>query len=220
VPTNSVFQRFIRALKRHWKTAPPAVTPLRVRVGPLSMASSFDAGTIADTRQHVYLQFQTTSKEAGYFTINLIVADEGQPVSDVTLFSGGREADKRFGHGAHRIGSFVGNKRHDKWWHLCDVDEESLAGNREFWRKLRLELRQGNWTAASYANEQAVIDAAVADVTRDVETAPAGDRDRLGPPVRRKVWLGRDENLTNRLAIDRREVSEFFAGLLAGQHVP
>jgi len=147
----------------------PGVKPISQRIGPLPKSSSFDVGVIPGTGQRVYLHFQTTWKEAGYFTINLIVVDAGQEVSLIHVL--GRETPgERLEHGAHRIGHFLG-KRHDKWWHLCEVESRALGGDPAYWRKLRLELREGNWAAGNYDDEKQVIDAAVADVTRDVACA-------------------------------------------------
>src|SRR2546423_195442 len=112
---SSVFRRFITALKRHWRTELPHVTPLSERRGSLPKSSSFDAGVVQATGQHVYLEFQTSWKEAGYFTINLVVVDKGRQVSTMTV---GSPKDwlpgTRLEHGGHRIGHFVGDGRHDK----------------------------------------------------------------------------------------------------------
>src|SRR6266480_1858105 len=117
---SSVFQRFIKALKLCWRSALPQVKPLLERRGSLPKASSFDAGIIAKTGQHVYLEFQTRWIEAGKFTINLIVVDDGCEPSLLTVVRS-RKLGERLAHGAHRIGRFVGDGRHDKWWHLCEV---------------------------------------------------------------------------------------------------
>jgi hypothetical protein len=159
---SSVFRRFITALKRHWRAELPHIVPLSEPRGSLAKSSSFDAGVIPATGQHVYFGFQTSWKEAGYFTINLVVADLAQQES--TTLAGSW----------HRISHFLGDTRprHDKWWHLCKVSDDSfLPEQRERMREMRLSLRRGNWTAVSYDDENAVIAAAVADVTRDVVTA-------------------------------------------------
>jgi hypothetical protein len=177
---SSVFGRFMTALKHHWRGALPHVKPLsevkRIpeRRGSLAKSSSFDAGIIPETGQRVYLHFQTTWKEAGYFTINLVVVDHGRQISTMTV---GSSQDlllgRRLRHGAHRISNFLRLGRHDKWWHLCEVSDSSFGDeeHRQFMRDLTMRLREGNWTAANYDDEDMVIDAAVADVTRDVETA-------------------------------------------------
>jgi hypothetical protein len=169
---SSTFRRFVTALKRHWKVVLPDVKPLKEGCGHLPKASSFDAGIIPAFGQRVYLEFQTTWKEAGYFTINFIVADPGREVSGITQFADWK-AGQRLEHGGHRISHFLGDRRHDKWWHLRDVERggwgDNLADETEL--RLRLSLREGNWTAASYAEEEKVIEGAVADVTRDVKAA-------------------------------------------------
>jgi hypothetical protein len=148
------------------------VKPLAERRGALPKSSSFDAGVIPESGQRLYLAFQTSWKEAGYFTVNLVVVDRGRQMSIQTLLgSNARKAGERLDHGAHRIGDFLAHKRHDKWWHLLDVQGGASADDPEFRRNLRQRLHDGNWTAATYEDEAQVIEAAVADVTRDVRSA-------------------------------------------------
>ena len=156
------------ALKTHWRTALPTVKPLKERHGFLPKASSFEAGTIPVFNQRVFLQFQTTWKEAGYFTINLVIADPEQEIHTVTQNTWDWKPGKKLDHGAHRISHFLG-RRHDKWWHLREVERGGWGENPESWTALRLSLREGNWTAESYADETKVIESAVVDVTEDVK---------------------------------------------------
>jgi hypothetical protein len=164
----SRFRRFLTALKRHWKTALPAVTSLAQPPSPLRSGLTFDAGCIKKYNQHVYLDFQTTGQEAGRFTINVILVDDGTEPNTVHVWKP-IKLSKKLECGAHRIGNFLAQGHHDKWWHLCEVEASDTSDDPEYWRNLRLELREGNWTAPTYDNETEVIDAAVADVTNDVQ---------------------------------------------------
>jgi len=170
----SIFQQFMRSLRAHWKTTLPSIKPLTERHGALAKASSFDAGDIS-TGQHVYITFQTSWKEAGWFTINLIIADEGADLSTKSAFQFNWEPGQRLIHGSHRIGHFLSgpqDKKHDKWWHLCEVEPREVGdGLDDYFQDLRHRLREGNWTAPSYENDAKVIELAIVDVTRDVETA-------------------------------------------------
>jgi hypothetical protein len=165
-----VYQRFITALKGHWRTALPDVKPLSNPLGPLPKSSSFDAGFIPTTGQHVFLQFQTTWQEAGKFTINLIVVDEGCELSDISENAYAWKCGGRLPHGAHRIATFLENVRHDKWWYLCADREDLLIDNAD-WRERRIRIRANGWAVDNYENEAQVIESAVEDVTRDVATA-------------------------------------------------
>ena len=154
----STFRRFMTALKRHWQSALPGVRPVAEKVGYLSRGLTFDAGEIAQFEQQVYLEFQNGRYEPGHFTINVIVADKGrEPTASMVRDKPG---EKR-ANGGRRIGDFVGDQRTDKWWHLCEISIDDTRAN----------LRRGHWSATSYANEDEVIAAAVADVTQDVEVA-------------------------------------------------
>jgi hypothetical protein len=95
---------------------------------------------------------------------------QGREPSLLTIIRA-EEPGEPLAHGGHRIGHFVGDRRHDKWWHLCEVEAGGLGDDPEYWRRLHLKLREGNWTAAGYEDESQVIDATVADVTRDVKSA-------------------------------------------------
>jgi hypothetical protein len=167
----------MKALKAHWKEALPEIRPLTERRGPLPKARRFDAGVIPSTGQHVYLEFQTTWKRAGYFTINLVVVDGGSELSVATQFHW--TVGQRLSHEGHRIGSFLKtddpqHRGHDKWWHLCEVEDRAVGdGLDDYFREMRIRLREGDWTAPSYENETQVLSLAVADVTQDVKAALA-----------------------------------------------
>jgi hypothetical protein len=167
----SAFTRFMQALRRDWRSTMPAVRPVAAPCGTLPKASTFDAGTVAAYDQQIYLWFQTTWQEAGKFTVNVVVADPGEQASAGYV---GQDfvPGERLRSGGHRIGRFVGDHRHDKWWHLCEVERRTHAGgDPQRWLDLRNRLRRGNWQAGEYADEGQVVAGAVADVTADVRTA-------------------------------------------------
>lgn len=78
----SIFREFIAALRRDWKKKVPLIRPLNEGRGNLPKASTFYAGCIKRSGQHVYLYFQHSSKawQVGRFTINIVLsANENNP---------------------------------------------------------------------------------------------------------------------------------------------
>jgi hypothetical protein len=150
----SAFRDFIAAIKRRWRSEHPFIRPLTDGRGNLPKASSFYAGVARPTGLHVFLYFQHSSKawQVGQFTINVVLArDEGSPKRSGM---GDMAEDGQLLEGPHRIGPILG--RRDKWWFLKDG---------------RPGIVTEDWRASSYADPDAVLGAAVDDVTRDVLAA-------------------------------------------------
>ncbi|HYO09573.1 MAG TPA: hypothetical protein VER17_11430 [Tepidisphaeraceae bacterium] len=163
----SVFRDFMTALKRHWRTALPGVEPLKAARGSLPMASTFDAGKVTGSEQRVYLCFQHNQKVPGEFTVNVILAHDGEEPRYWGVHPDEVRPGETLGDGPRRISQFLPHVRHDKWWHL--KRDEHYA---EFCRSLGHEFKLPNdyWRPASYDDEQEVIRTAVLDVTRDVQS--------------------------------------------------
>ena len=146
----SIYRDFIANLRKGWKKDLPSLRPLTEARKNLPKASTFYAGVMRDSGQHVYFQHSDKSWQVGQFTINVVVAsDELNP----KMYPANRSGS-HFGEGYHRIGDFVGTK--DKWWHLNQDDDPILT---EAWRP------------SSYQNTDIVLSEAVDDVTRDVLSA-------------------------------------------------
>src|SRR4051812_29712106 len=96
----NTFRRFMTALKRHWKSALPEVTQCSEPPAPLRRGMTFDAGTIHRWNQHLYLSFQTTWREAGHFTINMIIVDDGCAPSVTNVHRRAKPGEK-LAHGGH-----------------------------------------------------------------------------------------------------------------------
>jgi hypothetical protein len=147
--TKSIFREFIAILRRRWKKDAPYIRPLSESRGRLPKASTFYAGAIKRSGQHIYLYFQHSSMawEVGQFTINVVLsADEYSPLMDT-----GNRCGSSLSDGYYRIGGLIGTK--DKWWHLKQDDDPivTLA-----------------WRPSSYGDREVVLSEAVEDVTRDV----------------------------------------------------
>jgi hypothetical protein len=149
----SVFRDFISALRAHWRSALPDVRLVAQSFGPtMPKASTFYAGFARPLEMHVFLNVQHSSNawQVGSFTINVILSKrEGAPEGQGGPFAP-RDGDS-FTEGSYRIGSLLAAK--DKWWQL--KADSSRVGMEQ-------------WRAESYRDEDAVLIAAVDDVTRDV----------------------------------------------------
>ena len=164
----SIFREFIATLRKRWKKELPFIQPLtEARLG-WPKASTFYAGIIKRSGQHVYLNFQHSDKawQVGQFTINVTLAAEGH--KPLQFLGAGRGPD--FKDGFYRIGHFVGEK--DKWWHLKQDDDPILTQP---------------WRPSNYQNWELVLSEAVNDVTHDVLStlrllgARAGDEEKAEP---------------------------------------
>jgi len=162
----SIFSDFLKALKRHWRSALPYVKPLVAPRGSLPKAHAFYAGFSDVASCHVFLHFQTHKSIGGRFTINVILAtDELAPRNfyspNAAVLLG------KFVEGPNRIGRFLPTRRGDKWWQMCrDEVTEELA------RRTGLSFQKPDWWCPnSYENEEEVIRDAIADVTSSVKAA-------------------------------------------------
>lgn len=167
--SRSIFRDFITALRRHWKLVLPCVTPVGVSypaAGP--KASTFHAGIVPATGQHVFLHFQHNSQawNVGQFTVNVMLSKSLPPIFARTFHQNDWKTLKD---GKYRIGLLMpstpeGSPKDkwtpenkwsptDKWWHLRE-DEASVLTK--------------PWYASDYTDKSLVIGEAVADVTNDV----------------------------------------------------
>lgn len=159
------YRHFMKALKRHWKEALPAVRPLTEARGSLPKASSFYAGATPGGL-HVYLHFQTHKNVGGKFTINVILSrDELAPRQwhqrDEPAVVG------RYIEGPNRIGGFLDTRRGDRWWVLCRDEVSERLGERT-----GLDFKNGDyWYPEDYDDVDRIVADAVADVTRSVRMA-------------------------------------------------
>lgn len=145
----SLFRGFMAAVSKRWKKEMPSVQPLDDSLNQLPKASTFYAGPMKRSGQHVFLYFQHSPKawQVGRFTINVVLsADKQNPQMAIGKRSGADFAD-----GYYRIGFLVGKK--DKWWHLNQDDPPIISAA---------------WRPLSYDDPETVLSEAVADVTRDV----------------------------------------------------
>jgi hypothetical protein len=155
----SVFRDFIAALRRHWRSELPSVSPLQTAIGcslsgngmGVPKASTFYAGVSRSLGLHVFVYFQHSPKSwsVGEFAANIILSkiidapevwfrwepDDGGPLTE----------------GCYRVGPLLG--KGDKWWCL---------------RQTFPTHPEQHWIAASYDNSTQVIADAVVDVTSDV----------------------------------------------------
>jgi hypothetical protein len=145
----SIFREFIAALRKRWKEQVQFIQPLTEARGHLPKASTFYAGSIPRSSQHVFFYFQHSNKawHVGRFTINVVLAaDANNP-----RMASGTRTGSDFSDGYYRIGFLVGKK--DKWWHL-KADKVSILTEA--------------WRPSSYDDSQVVLREAVSDVTQDV----------------------------------------------------
>jgi len=162
----SVFHDFIAVLRTDWQTTFTWVRPLEASFAPLMpKASTFYAGLARRADTHVFLNFQHSSKawQVGQFTINVIISRRmGPPLAWATRFASDLES---LDEGSYRIGHVNGGR--DKWWRLKNDDLPSFFGPEDGMPTVVFE----GWRPGSYADSEAVLVEAVADVNRDVASA-------------------------------------------------
>ncbi len=167
----SVFRKFIKELKREWRSTFPSIRPLETRLHEfLPKASTFHTGQAQPSGLQVFLAFQHSPKawEVDRFTINVVLSERMGAPEDWN--GSGALGDIPMSEGSYRIGFLVGKT--DKWWHLSDEKSFWIDESGDDW-SLDLPFPddvapRSGWEPASYDDSEAVIREAVADVSRDV----------------------------------------------------
>ena len=146
--SKSVFQEFVKAVRKDWKTRFPWIQPVSIAYNPaMPKANTFYVGNANRFNRHVFLNIQHSSKSStvGAFTVNVAISSQmGAPTRWVGL---SLEPDPE---GFHRIGSLLYDD--DKWWCLRPTHGP--------FPKV--------WRPVSYGDSQAVIAEAVKDLSHDV----------------------------------------------------
>lgn len=149
----SIFRKFVAAIKQHWRSTSPQVHALDTTYCPaMPKASTFYAGIAPGPSLHVFINLQASpyAWAVGRVTVNVILSKKlGRPDR---WARGEIPADwSKIGEGSYRLGRLLWNK--DKWWHLDEPGSNSGIA----------------WYATRYDDPSHVIAEAVADVSRDIE---------------------------------------------------
>jgi hypothetical protein len=145
----SVFRACVERVRRDWKTRFPWVRPAdETYVPAMPKASTFYAGSANRFSKHLFLHLQHHSKPwaVGDMTVNVIISSRlGAPEPWSVRLD--LEPNPE---GSHRIGILVHGE--DKWWCLSPNDS----------------IYAITWRPTTYADPEAVLDGAVADLSKDV----------------------------------------------------
>jgi hypothetical protein len=146
----SVFARFVAALRRAWLTRFPYIRPAPASAPGLPKSSTFLVGPIPGLTRQLLINIQQSSKawEVGQLTCNLVIAETPESPPQALRWQDDWAARQE---GRYRIGGVLYGK--DKWWHLTDSQPSPLVIS---------------WTRGSFEDQEQVIREALEDLSGDV----------------------------------------------------